>query len=86
MERITKVGESTIIGAGGEYSDFQKIQHILGDLTGTDRVRGQYVYKPLQERKFDSLFSRICLSLSIFRIMMMGSTMILLRFFTTFVL
>jgi 20S proteasome subunit beta 7 len=37
VERITSVGENTIIGAGGEYSDFQKVQQLLGDLTGDDR-------------------------------------------------
>jgi len=37
VERIHKVGASTIVGAGGEHSDFQKIQSILGDLTGADR-------------------------------------------------
>lgn len=38
MERIHAVSDSTLLGAGGEFSDFQQIQHILGDLTGTDRV------------------------------------------------
>lgn len=39
VERIHKVSDTTIVAAGGEFSDFQKIQNILGDLTDRDRVR-----------------------------------------------
>jgi len=38
VERIAKIGDSTLVAAGGEFSDFQQIQHMLGDLTGGDRV------------------------------------------------
>ena len=31
------MGDNTLVGAGGEYSDFQKIQHMLEDITGDDR-------------------------------------------------
>jgi 20S proteasome subunit beta 7 len=38
VERIHAVSDSTLIAAGGEFSDFQKIQSILADqLTGVDR-------------------------------------------------
>lgn len=37
VERIAKVGDHTLIGAGGEFSDFQKIQRLMDDLTGIDR-------------------------------------------------
>mmetsp|Transcript_65335 Transcript_65335/g.147400 ORF Transcript_65335/g.147400 Transcript_65335/m.147400 type:complete len:251 (+) Transcript_65335:87-839(+) len=36
VERIAKAGDNTLIGAGGEYSDFQQIQHTLEHLTGDD--------------------------------------------------
>lgn len=36
LERIKKVNETTIVGAGGEYSDFQELQTILQDLTIED--------------------------------------------------
>ena len=38
VERIAKAGDNTLIGAGGEYSDFQQIQHTLEHLTGDDTV------------------------------------------------
>jgi 20S proteasome subunit beta 7 len=38
VERIHKVSETTLVGAGGEFSDFQQIQHIIGDLTIGDTV------------------------------------------------
>lgn len=44
VERIHKVSDTTIVAAGGEFSDFQKIQNILGDLTDRDRVRLPFVY------------------------------------------
>jgi len=37
VERIHKVSDSCLIGAGGEYSDFQKIQQVLDRLTSEDR-------------------------------------------------
>lgn len=37
VERLYKVSGSTVIGAGGEFSDFQKVQSILDDLTGDDQ-------------------------------------------------
>jgi len=37
VERIHKVSDTTLIGAGGEYSDFQKLQQLLDSLTGDDR-------------------------------------------------
>lgn len=33
LQRIRKITDTTLIGAGGEYSDFQEIMHILKDLT-----------------------------------------------------
>ena len=44
VERIYKASDSTLVAAGGEYSDFQKIQQILGDLTGRDRVRFLHIF------------------------------------------
>lgn len=46
VERLHKVSDSTLIGAGGEFSDFQKIQQILEELTGTDRVRCTRTHMP----------------------------------------
>lgn len=42
VERLHKVSDTTLVGAGGEFSDFQKIQHIIGDLTGQDNVSIQF--------------------------------------------
>jgi hypothetical protein len=42
VERLHKVSDTTLVGAGGEFSDFQKIQHIIGDLTGQDTVSIQF--------------------------------------------
>jgi 20S proteasome subunit beta 7 len=36
VNRIHKVNGTTVIGAGGEYSDFQSIQHILHEATLED--------------------------------------------------
>mmetsp|Transcript_24835 Transcript_24835/g.44158 ORF Transcript_24835/g.44158 Transcript_24835/m.44158 type:complete len:250 (-) Transcript_24835:115-864(-) len=36
-KRLTTVGETTIVGAGGEFSDFQQIQHMLEEITDDDR-------------------------------------------------
>jgi 20S proteasome alpha/beta subunit len=33
VRRIIKVNEQTLIGASGEYSDFQAIAHMLEDLS-----------------------------------------------------
>jgi 20S proteasome subunit beta 7 len=32
LERLRQLGTDTIIGGGGEYSDFQEIMSILDDL------------------------------------------------------
>ena len=32
------VGEETIVGAGGEYSDFQQLKHIFTDLMDNELV------------------------------------------------
>ncbi|EGG13628.1 proteasome subunit beta type 4 [Cavenderia fasciculata] len=36
IERMKKFGKSTIIGAGGEYSDFQNLSQVLDDLVVDD--------------------------------------------------
>ena len=36
VERMAKVGDSTLLAAGGEISDFQHIQDMLGQLTTRD--------------------------------------------------
>ena len=36
FERLTKVNESTVLGAGGELSDFQYLQTLLGELATED--------------------------------------------------
>jgi len=38
VRRIRPVGKYTLIGATGEYSDFQEIVHILDDLTTNDDI------------------------------------------------
>lgn len=36
VKRVTKVGDSTLIGASGEYSDFQSITEMLDSMTQSD--------------------------------------------------
>lgn len=46
LERLYKTGENTIVGAGGEYSDFQYIKELLEELRCVDegaRSRGGWV-------------------------------------------
>jgi 20S proteasome alpha/beta subunit len=39
LRRIRRIGDYTLLGAGGEYSDFQHILDVLGELVVGDHVR-----------------------------------------------
>ncbi len=39
LRRIRRIGDYTLIAAGGEYSDFQSIMDMLGELVLDEHVR-----------------------------------------------
>jgi len=57
LERIRKVNNTTIVGAGGEYSDFQTIVKVLEELSIADFCEDDQT--PLTPREIYSYLSRL---------------------------
>ncbi len=72
LRRIRRVGDYTILGAGGEYSDFQYVMDLLGELTLDEHVRDDnaklgateihsYLSRVMYQRrnKFDPIYNSL---------------------------